>query len=35
VTGVVRLLGGDRGYDLVRWLDREVIRVGQGEPAAE
>ena len=35
VTGVVRLLGGDRGYDLVRWIDRDVIRSAQGEPATE
>jgi len=34
VSGVVRLLGGDRGYELIRWLDHDVIRGGPGEPAA-
>lgn len=34
VRGVIRLLGADRGYELVRWLDRDVIRTGQGEPTA-
>ncbi len=28
VRGVVRVVGGDRGYDLIRWLDRDVIRTG-------
>jgi general secretion pathway protein K len=31
VKGVVRVIGSDR-YDLVRWLDRDVIRSGSGEP---
>jgi general secretion pathway protein K len=34
VRGVIRLLGVDRGYELIRWLDRDVIRTGQGEPTA-
>ncbi|HTM08378.1 MAG TPA: hypothetical protein VL754_08310 [Verrucomicrobiae bacterium] len=34
VRGVVRLIGGERGYELIRWLDRDVIRTGQGEPTA-
>ncbi|HKA34206.1 MAG TPA: hypothetical protein VKH64_13380 [Candidatus Binatia bacterium] len=31
VKGVIRLMGGDRGYDLIRWIDRDVIRSGSGE----
>jgi general secretion pathway protein K len=34
VRGVIRILGGDRGYELIRWLDRDVMRTGQGEPTA-
>ena len=30
VRGVVRLLGAERGFDLLRWLDRDVIRTEQG-----
>jgi general secretion pathway protein K len=35
VKGVIRLLGGDRGYELIRWLDRDVVRTEQGGLAAE
>jgi general secretion pathway protein K len=31
VKGVIRVMGGDRGYDLIRWIDRDVIRTGSGE----
>jgi general secretion pathway protein K len=34
VKGVIRVIGGDRGYELVRWLDRDVIRTGSGEPVS-
>ncbi|MGH7766141.1 MAG: general secretion pathway protein GspK [Candidatus Binatia bacterium] len=27
VRGVVRILGGDRGFELLRWLDRDSVRV--------
>ena len=26
VKGVIRMLGGDRGYDLLRWVDRDSVR---------
>ncbi len=26
VKGVIRMVGGDRGYDLIRWLDRDSVR---------
>ncbi|HEY1374008.1 MAG TPA: hypothetical protein VGH50_16165 [Candidatus Binatia bacterium] len=31
VKGVIRVIGGDRGYELIRWLDRDVIRTGSGD----
>ncbi len=30
VRGVVRLMGGERGFELLRWLDRDIIRTEQG-----
>lgn len=30
VKGVVRLMGGEKGFELLRWLDRDIIRTEQG-----
>lgn len=35
VKGVIRLVGGDRGYELLRWTDRDIARTGTGGVTAE
>jgi general secretion pathway protein K len=35
VKGVIRLIGGDRGYELLRWLDRDIVRGDKGEVTAQ
>lgn len=35
VKGVVRLLGGERGFELLRWVDRDIIRTREGAVTTE
>ncbi len=35
VKGVIRLIGGDRGFELLRWMDRDIVRTEHGGVTAE
>ena len=26
VKGVVRVMGGQRGFEIIRWIDRDIVR---------